>query len=559
MASRKGRSTKIKQEMVDNEEDVVMSSAHVDADPHADQIGSTRSDGPNQQRTDNEDDGSDHVVQEIPVYLSPELSQRLHLIQYPLQVSSRTTSQSASSSSSSSTTTPQLPSSARIKPRHCQLEVEFQLPNDGTMNDQGLYAMENRTFESHTIPVSTHLALGKLLPMTNASARSGTNSNSRSNDSNPVALHLVPLSRITQLRPSFGHVDQEENVEQATDGAAAELINDESARKPVSITKKESERAVLARRSSYAFRKSSIESEPWQNLEVHGAQSDQAIDTIERQIACPQNQQMASLSSSSAATLAPMNNMNNTGAVNSASRYVRSLNYMPKEAPASMQANALTPLSANNNTDHNTPKTGSDDDLISSDDPAAIVRRLVQLLHQGWPTPYSILRSHFPAEITDDSLFVALGSCAVLVQGNFCLSSKLMPFTSPDLSYARSFILFLFQTWRVVHRQRLEHVFSAPMVAAIGASRPKNGGKKPASNDDNKVMALSPEAIYMLLEQVGRPSRNAQGTGQGWVLKVDEDKTFSERYPEASIVHNQYWALQANYFEPLLQRYREDI
>eukprot|EP00529_Nitzschia_sp_RCC80_P000930 CAMPEP_0113444340 /NCGR_PEP_ID=MMETSP0014_2-20120614/2616_1 /TAXON_ID=2857 /ORGANISM="Nitzschia sp." /LENGTH=545 /DNA_ID=CAMNT_0000335349 /DNA_START=74 /DNA_END=1711 /DNA_ORIENTATION=+ /assembly_acc=CAM_ASM_000159 len=545
MASRKGRSTRIKQEMVDNDDDVAMSSA--DADPNADQIGSTLSGGPSmiqstQQYADNDDDGSDHVVQEIPVYLSPELSQRLHLIQYPLQVSSRTSSQSAPSSSSA-----QPPNSARIKPRHCQLEVEFPLPNDGTMNDQGLYAMENRTFESHTIPVSTHLALGMLLPVTSTSASSGTNNN---NTPNPLALHLVPLSRITQLRPSFGHVDQEENIEEATDGAVAELINDESARKPIAITKKESERAVLARRSSYAFRKSSIESEPWQNLEVHNVQSDQATGIIETQIACPQDQQMVSLSSSSAAASASMN---------SASRYVRSLNYMPKEAPPSMQANALTPLSANNNTDHTTAKTTSDDDHISSDDPAVIVRRLVRLLHQGWPTPYSILRSHFPEEMTDDSLFVALGSCAVLVQGNFCLSSKLMPFSSTELSYARSFMLFLFQTLRVVHRQRLEHVFSSPIVAANATSRPKNGGKKTDSSDDKKISTLSPEAIHMLLEQVGRPSRNAQGTGQGWVLKVDEDTTFSERYPEASIVHNQYWELQANYFEPLLQRYREDI
>ena len=53
--------------------------------------------------------------------------------------------------------------------------------------------MAQRTFASHTIPITTHLTLGKVLPV--------------GGDDDDMALHLVPLTHITQMRPTFTHVD----------------------------------------------------------------------------------------------------------------------------------------------------------------------------------------------------------------------------------------------------------------------------------------------------------------------------------------------------------------
>jgi hypothetical protein len=59
-----------------------------------------------------------------------------------------------------------------------------------------------RNYTSHTIPVLTNMTLTKVLPNT-------TNGNNE--------LHLIPLSRTTQMRPSFAHVDEATMVHTSTD------------------------------------------------------------------------------------------------------------------------------------------------------------------------------------------------------------------------------------------------------------------------------------------------------------------------------------------------------
>jgi len=115
-------------------------------------------------------DGSDEIVRQIPVYLSPALSKHLNLIQFPLQ--------HAETSSA--------PEAVRVKPRHCMMELDYPTPEN--IETFGQFQMTNRTYTSQTIPVSTHMALGKM-------------------DANG-SMQLVPLSRITQMRPSFAHVDE---------------------------------------------------------------------------------------------------------------------------------------------------------------------------------------------------------------------------------------------------------------------------------------------------------------------------------------------------------------
>jgi hypothetical protein len=105
---------------------------------------------------------------------------------------------------------------------------------------------------------------------------------------------------------------------------------------------------------------------------------------------------------------------------------------------------------------------------------------------------------------------------------------------SPAIAQARTFLLFLFQSMRVVHRERLEHVYAS-----------ENNG-----NGDDSV---TPAVIGMLLEQLGKK------TDEGWILKVDDDTTFGEKYPETLLVHVQHWANQMIPFQHLLQRYRDPM
>mmetsp|Transcript_6086 Transcript_6086/g.14228 ORF Transcript_6086/g.14228 Transcript_6086/m.14228 type:complete len:288 (+) Transcript_6086:172-1035(+) len=68
-------------------------------------------------------------------------------------------------------------------------------------------------------------------------------------------------------------------------------------------------------------------------------------------------------------------------------------------------------------------------------------------------------------------------------------------------------------------------------------------------DDDDRV---TPEVIAFLLEQVG------EKTTEGWVLKVHDDATFAERYPQTTLVHLQHWAKQIECFGPMIERYRAD-
>lgn len=177
---------------------------------------------------------------------------------------------------------------------------------------------------------------------------------------------------------------------------------------------------------------------------------------------------------------------------------------------------------------------------------ALVVTKLVRLMRQGRPIPFSLLRNEFPSSsrggIDDTTLCVGLGSCAVLVRGNWCLNSKLLSYP-PAMTQARTFLLCLFQTMRVVHRERLLMVFAHDNIPKTHATTDGGG------DDDDRV---TPEVIAFLLEQVG------EKTTEGWVLKVHDDATFAERYPQTTLVHLQHWAKQIECFGPMIERYRAD-
>ena len=331
-----------------------------------------------------EDTAHDEIVREIDVLLSPAMASQLYLMQYPLRPSQGHVA---------------LPEAARIKKDHGMIELDERIPSNVGTN--GNFALEQRTLVSQTIPVSTHLAVGQM-------------------DDSGNAIHLVPLLHIVQMRPSFAHVNEMNNNNNSTIDPldVADATEEEKLeKKPVLFQKKETERAAMLRKSSFAYKKASEESESWNMLAVCGP------DTI------PYHQAKESLACASPSV--PLASMDATRNQN-ASSFVYSLNYIPP------------PL-------HNV------DNVSSTSSLSTVCAQLTSLLQRGWPVPYAVVQNQFP-NMDNPDLLTALASCAVLVRGNFVLQSRLMPLT-PALQQARTFILFLLYKMGHVERVRLEQVF----------------------------------------------------------------------------------------------------
>lgn len=365
-----------------------------------------------------DEDSADEVVREIDVFLSPALASRLHLMQFPLKPHQQVLP---------------LPQAARIKKDHGMIELDERIPDSA--GNEGLFSLQHRTNTSQTIPVSTHMALGKM--------------------SETGELHLVPLSHIEQMRPSFSHVNETQDEE------VQEKEEQKVERKPVMFQKKETERAAMARKSSFAYKKASEESEAWKMLIVCGPdtiQYNQAKDSL----VCP----------------SPMTSLVSVGATgpeqDASSAYVHSLNYLP-------------------------PAVHDVDEVAPESELRQLCARLTLALQCGWPVPYSVLKNQFESA-ADQDLLTALSSCAVLIRGNFVLQSRLLPLT-PVLQQARTFILFLLQRMGHVERVRLEHVFremesvtseAIQMLLEQVASRGVNGWQ-PKVEDNLEFYDFFPE------------------------------------------------------------------
>lgn len=384
----------------------------------------------------------DEIVREIDVFVSPALAHQMYLMQFPLQHHPMP-----------------LPQDARIRPRHGVVELDQTIPTN--IGREGGFFHPKRTFVSHTIPVSTHMAIGKM---------------------QDDAIHLTPLYHISQMRPNFDHIDETMHPSEL-DETPPEPSTD---KKPLMFQKKESDRNNTARKSSYAYKKASEESEEWVVLLAHGPGSteyDKALDKVKEQ---------------STTTLASGDGYT----------FVHSLNYIPKSQEEKLEADAPAPVTM--------------EQEISA--AAQVMHKLVRVLSRGWPVPYSVIRSHFQS-MDDHDLFISLGSCAVLVRGSFCLQSKLLSFDT-EVSHARTFILYIFQTQGYVSESRLHRVFEGTFV--------------------------TPGWIRMILEQVAIHKKH------GWAFKLEDDHGFGDLFSEQSKLHNQYWERQAARFEDKLVIYKSN-
>jgi hypothetical protein len=375
-------------------------------------------DSDNENKADLDDADDDEIVREIDVYLSPALASQIHLLQYPLQHASVGTGTRHSQ---------RPPLQVRIKPRHGMLELDQPInagsngANSGgqIIGTEGSYPdMTERTFESHIIPIHTHLCLGRLETL--------------SGDNTKPALHLIPLKHISQMRPSFAHVtaDQDSNAVDEDDGDAAdnETIKDAAAaafkKKPLVFQRKESERAAMVRKSSYAFKKASEDSEEWQELAVRNVRSREYERIMEKaKCPCPGDSIWGEIKKKPHEPVFGDPNV----------EYLQSLNYLPSE-----NDQAALPT-------------------IPGQELAATVTRLTALMARGWPMPFSILRPHFP-DVVESDLLTALSVSAVMIRGNFCLHSKYLS-VPKALQRARTFMLYLLQTEGSIQRSRLDAVY----------------------------------------------------------------------------------------------------
>ena len=539
-------------------------------------------------------DDDDEIVREMDVYLSPQLSHSLHLLQFPLQ---QFPFHSEAQGTVHSRPEEPLLAAARYKPRHNMLELDQPIPSTEFMEQQGLKYLQQRTYASHTVPVTTHMAVGKLIP---------DHPNTTDDDDNDhhhpkLSLHLIPIHHITQMRPTFTHIDQDDpnnttlEEEQALAAAtAAQNTADgkEAVRKPLMFQKKESERAATARKSSYAYKKSSEEAEEWMPLEIMiggqqmggggggGGDDDDEWDLLQNQIACPrelrdqtvldvaatptgegdvdameeilEGGRDVKLSSSKAITL---------------SAYVRSLDYMP--CPGGTYDRGPVIPSSKDAGSNGDVAAGEDDEDAEGGRPAmflvdwkqngwdeneklelpAIVAHVTTFLCGGWPIPFASLKETLPPSVSEKDVLTALSSCAVMVSGNYVIQSRLLQLPK-RVTKARTFMLLLLQSLGIIRRGRLDCALGIQNTSNVNGI---SGVKKEAGHENNENILpdsdLTEESIFMILNQMARK------TPDGWVLKVEKDAQFLATFPENTELHMQYWGRQMIRFQDHLQRY----
>ena len=477
----------------------------------------------------NDGDDDDPIIRSIDVYLSSELSDTLHLLQFPIEPTANNNRQGDSNSNKT-------PTEAKFRPRHNMLELEYETPhsaNGGHRQMSDKMCLQSRTYTSNSITPVTHMALGKL-------NQAGTR------------MDIVPLQKsILQMRPSFAHLHDDEDdepqqtpsntitLDDATNNTTTkmDLSNKTVKQRPIMFAKKETERTVNARKNSYAYKRASEESEEWIELHVHDKNSTAGDDMMDK-VECKDDANTLKL-------VGIKEGKEGDGNV----EYVKSLNYLERTAGEMYVENLSdwSPSAMNASLDDGTADVGMADETTSStatnpteQAAAELAAKLVLLLQTGNGTmiPYRVLRSRFQSSngITDEILTSALSSCAVLVRGNFCLKSNLATFinntpSSKLMRELRDLILLLLNLHGMVQRERLIKAYIAKAEITDGYD------------------TINGDMISFVLETVAKKSNDC------WVAKVDDDEAFGEQFPNVAAYHAVYWIKKKECLDELIDLY----
>lgn len=440
----------------------------------------------------------DEIIREIDVYISPELAKTMYLIQFPLQPASHAihpletkieqNGKQAKRPVMKSSVLP-VPKAAKIKPQHSLLELTYNVPNNSFSNQRqipGPLNLTERIFASQNIPIKTHMALGLF-------------------DSTGNKIDLIPLKSIIQMRPTFRHVDAlfedrsvmgdgVEDDEEDVDGTSKQTDKEKTS-KPVLFQKSENERTILARKSSYAYKKASEEAEEWMELDVNGPGSEER-KAVMKKAYCPRDDRDKNLRFLKAGKRG-----GNVG-------YVKSLNYLPNAADEETVEDFVA---------------GSESVILSEDENSLqqpewmkeLAARVTTLLQkrQGVPVSYAVIRSRFHPSISDHALIQALSASAALVRGNFVMKSSLMPL-SLAVANARDVILVLMIKYGIVQRHLLLKAFE------------KSG---------EESVVITAHVLNSLLEMIARKTMN------GMEMKLEDDMTFETDFQAIARLHEMYW------------------
>lgn len=417
-------------------------------------------------------DDEDEVVREIDVYISPELASDMSLIQFPLQPASHTRVDNGKARIS-------LPESARIKPQHSMLELEYNIPKAFSTSRQvpEVLNLSKRTFSSQNVTIGSHMAIGLF-------------------DSTGTKVDLVPLNKIYQMRPTFSHVDALFDDEDLEARRKEEEIEKQK-EKPILYQKQANERQMMAQRSSYAFKKASEDSEQWKTLEVYGHGSIERKEAIIK-AHCPHSCRDTDLVFEKAGATPTIG-------------YVKSLNYLPhQDVSGFAEEDFIVPI-------------GEDMEDMSIDDQPdwkrELASRIATILQRkgGVPFSYAVMRSRFNASVTDAILIEALSASAVMIRGNFILKSSLIAFNSQHVADARDLILLLLNKNGFVQREKLIKVYES------------------LGEDDPASIVVTPSAITAILQMVAKKAVN------GMEPKIDDNVEFLTTFGPLMTLHADYW------------------
>ncbi|EEC06334.1 DNA-directed RNA polymerase III subunit RPC5, putative [Ixodes scapularis] len=226
------------------------------------------------------DSDNDEVVQELDVYISKALADRLYLLQYPLRPANLSYDEEHCLD-------------ARVKPKQHKagVELEFALnthdPSYDHVRGEQFAANANTGSDQGKEPFFQSNTMDKQILTSTRAVTSAENY--AVGLLRPGELHLSPLHCIVQMKPSFSYLDQSDVRNKVGETATAE--EEEDADEPQAVQVRfagaETERSKRARERSFHFLQQQQDNEPWTKINFHPFGSE--MSSVERaMLLCPQ-------------------------------------------------------------------------------------------------------------------------------------------------------------------------------------------------------------------------------------------------------------------------------
>lgn len=209
------------------------------------------------------DEDDDPVVQEVDVYLSKQLADRLYLFQYPVRPAKLYYDDVAHLA-------------ARIKPKQQKVELEVSVnihsPNYSKSKGEQIALNVDGTSLSSSAQPKTYSSdlMDKQLLCSQPSVLSPKRY--LGGIYRDGELHITPLKGIIHLRPSFGYLDQADAKGRGPSGETEEVVEEEEPEAKavtVKFARRETQEAKARRMASYEYISKKRDEEPWIHVHHH--------------------------------------------------------------------------------------------------------------------------------------------------------------------------------------------------------------------------------------------------------------------------------------------------